>query len=92
MSEGAVRDDMTLKMTAERACGSKIVPSEAAGFDENFHTPDFGLTPIFDLPYFTRQQLGMWCLGRVVLWLTSCAAGGISHLTFSFGSLDGNRG
>ena len=54
MSEGAVRDDMKLKMATERACGSKM-SERSRNFDENFHTPDFGLTAIFNLPYFTRE-------------------------------------
>ena len=90
MSEGAVRDDMKLKMATERACGS-MMSKRSRNFDENFHTPGFGLTPIFDLPYFTVNNLGMWCLACVLLWFTSCTAGGIFHLTFSFASLDGNR-
>src|SRR5437867_1220798 len=81
MSEGAVRDDMKLKMATERACGSKM-SERSRNFDENFHTPDFGLTPIFDLLYFTVNNFGMWCLACVLLWFTSCTAGGISHQLF----------
>jgi hypothetical protein len=54
MREGAVRDDMKLKMATERARGSKM-SERSRNFDENFHTPDFGLTAIFNLPYFTRE-------------------------------------
>ena len=49
-----------------------------------------GLTAIFNLPYFTRE-LGMRYFGRVLLWFTLCATDWGSHLTFFFGSLDGNR-
>ena len=57
MSEGAVRDDMTLKMTAERvSCGSNDLPiAKPQASTGDFHTPDFGLTAIFNLPYFTRH-------------------------------------
>ena len=88
MSEGAVRSQLV-------RCDSRVMarPNLIADIHEwtREHTVYIGLTAIFNLPYFIRHRLGMRCFGPIILWLTSCAAGWISHLTFSLGSLDGNR-
>jgi hypothetical protein len=51
MSEGAVRDDMTLKMTAERARGSKIFRAKPQARREFPHAR-FRLDSHFQLALF----------------------------------------
>ena len=57
MSEGAVRDDMTLKMTAERARGSKIFRAKPQTRREFPHAR-FRLDSHFQLALFYTSELG----------------------------------